>query len=172
MSSVRNVNISSPSILSRLAREIHAFQGAYKNKLSHIHNLLLLRMQNLVRLKDAIDSRVQEIEEELYYARLAYQNCLDDAHNDDMDEYDAANYCSSEHDDVNELENKLAKAKAAQGSAQSLLDEGQYWFNVMRGEILSLPNHIDPLCDNGIRTLDELQSLLEDYLRKKRSGAV
>ena len=58
MSPVRNVDISSPSILRRLAREIHAFQGAYKNKLSHIHNLLLLTMQNIVRLKDAVDGRV------------------------------------------------------------------------------------------------------------------
>ena len=169
MSPVRNVDISSPSILRRLAREIHAFQGAYKNKLSHIHNLLLLRMQNIVRLKDAVDGRVLEIEEELYYARLAYQNCLDDAYHDEMNECDAANYCSGEHDDVYELEAKLAKAKAAQGSAQSLFDEGQYWFNVMRGEILNLPNQIEPLCDNGIKTLDELQNLLEEYLRKKGS---
>lgn len=170
MSSLRNVDISNPSVLSRLAREIHTFQGAYKNNLTHLHNLLLLRMQHIVSLKDKIDVRVEEIEEELYYARLAYQNCMNDAHTGEMDEFDAANYCSWEHEEMYRLENKLEQAKAAQNKALSLLQKGRYWFNVMRGEIQTLPNSIEPLCENGIKTLHELQDILEDYLSKKGSN--
>ena len=167
MSPIRKVEISNPDLLSHFASKINSFENAYKGQISLIHTLLLQKMSKIVNLKSRIDARVKEIQEELYYAELRLKNCQEDARGAEEDGSGFfINACSCEKDEVYRLKILYQKAKIAQDKTSGLVGNAQTSFSYMQNELQSLPNYIDPLCCDGVRTLKQLQQLLEEYLKK------